>query len=50
MEDDSAYSKSNLMSIENSKGGSSQGKGGFPREKKRKWKKPPHNNNGKKVP
>jgi len=39
MEDDFAYSKNNLMSAMNSKGGSSQGKGGYPKENTRKWEK-----------
>jgi hypothetical protein len=49
MENDSTYSKSNLTLAGNSKGGSSQGKGGFLKEKKRKWEKAPHNK-GKKIP
>ncbi len=47
MEDNSAYPKSNLTSTGNSKGRSSQSKGGFHNERKRKWEKPPHNNKGK---
>jgi hypothetical protein len=47
MEDNSAYPKSNFTSTGNSKGRSSQSKGGFHEERKRKWEKPPHNNKGK---
>jgi hypothetical protein len=50
MENDYAYPKRNLTSTKNSKGGSSQGKGGLHKEKKRKWEKPPHNNKGKELP
>jgi hypothetical protein len=50
MENDSAYPKSNFTLARNSKGGCSQGKGGFHEEKKIKWEKPPHNNKGKELP
>jgi hypothetical protein len=49
MEDYSAYPKSNLTSVGNSKGTSFQGRARFHGEKKRKWEEPPHNKE-KKLP